>query len=470
MKRPTLPRIPRPLWAAFVLVFPALLSLGQAQVGGTVTAQGVLHVHRTPNMDRSPALNSRVASHTTSRVHTPTVQPVDPLSYWHTQGNRIVNAVGTPVRLAAVNWGGMETGSYVPNGLAYQPLDRIMAQIASFGFNTVRLPFSNQMVEQNPIVESGLDANPSLKGRRALNILDEVVASARAHGLRIILDDQRSSAGVNPQGNGLWYTSQYPEASWLQDWRTLVRHFAGNPTVVGVDLRDEPHTGPPGPWSLSTYLHQGSTWGPYHGVETLHTDWRIAAQRGGDAVLAINPHLLVFVEGLQQYPDSQSSDGLDSYWWGGALQAARRFPVRLPVPHQLVYSPHEYGPQKYQMPFFGPDMTYASLSRVWERHWAFLLHRNGGTPVFVGEFGTCGTSPKCVSDVAPGSQGLWFRYWLRFLRRHPEIGWAYWSVNGTNSSGQDQPNYIFTQRWDRPRLPQLLAALRSIETTLSPNS
>lgn len=369
------------------------------------------------------------------------------------------------MRIAAVNWFGMEDIHFVPAGLDRQPLDRIMAHIHALGFNAIRLPFSNQMVEQNPVVQTHLGANPNLRGLHALQVLDRIVASAQEHHLRIILDDARSSAGTRPEQNGLWYTPEYPEKAWIRDWTTLVRRYRGNATVVAVDLRNEPHTGPPGPWTLRAYLHQGSTWGPYAGQESRATDWRLAAQRAGDAVLKANPNLLVIVEGLQLYPDPSRPGGVDRYWWGGVLQPAGRYPVRLSVAHRLVYSPHEYGPEKAQMPFFGPRMSYAGMSATWEKHWAYLEQggSNKGVPIFIGEFGTCGSSPTCVTSSRAGSQGLWFAYLLRFLKQHPEIGWAYWALNGTSHSGDECPNYILRKDWHTVRLPAIIRAFRQIE-------
>ncbi len=390
--------------------------------------------------------------------------------YWHTNGNRIVDERGRPVRIAAVNWAGMQNRYFVPAGLERLPLDTILSRIRDLGFNAIRLPYSNQLVEQDPVVESRLDANPGLKGLHALDIMDRIVVVAGRHGLRVILENHRSDVGTDPQDNGLWYTAQYPESAWLADWRSLVTRYKRNATVVGVDLRNEPHTGPPGPWSISTYLHQGATWGPYKGIDNPRTDWRLAAERGGNAVLSINPRLLVFVEGVQQYPDSSQPGGLDSYWWGGILSAASRYPVQLDVSHQLVYSPHEYGPYKYRMPFFGPGMTYAGQVGVWEKHWGFLEKGGVGeeTPIFIGEFGTCGTSARCVRDTTPGSQGLWFQFLMRYLRQHPEIGWSFWALNGTNPEGNDQPNYILGSDWQTQRMHQLIDALHDIEVAPPP--
>ena len=84
--------------------------------------------------------------------------------YWHTHGNRIVDSASRPVRIAAANWFGGENVWYVPAGLDKQPLDTIMARVKQLGLNAIRLPFSNQMVEENPVVTTHLDANPGPTG------------------------------------------------------------------------------------------------------------------------------------------------------------------------------------------------------------------------------------------------------------------------------------------------------------------
>ena len=64
------------------------------------------------------------------------------------------------------------------------------------------------------------------------------------------------------------------------------------------------------------------------------TDWRLAAERAGNAILAANPDWLILVEGVEKYNN-------DWYWQGGNLAGARQYPVRLSHPDKLVYSPHQ---------------------------------------------------------------------------------------------------------------------------------
>ncbi|HLJ68700.1 MAG TPA: cellulase family glycosylhydrolase [Chloroflexota bacterium] len=389
--------------------------------------------------------------------------------YWHTRGTTILDASNRPVRLAAVTWYGMESSYWVPAGLDYQKYTAIMDEVKRLGFNTIRLPFSNELVETNPVVARAVNANPQLRGKHAMTVMDDIIAYAGRIGLKIILDDQRSRAGrpleVNNLDEALWYTKQYPESAWIADWQNLARRYRGNATVVGFDLRNEPHTQGPGPWNVHAYLSQGATWGPYRGADNVRTDWRLAAERGGNAALAINPHLLMFVEGIQTYPDSSQPAGLDSYFWSGILTPARRYPVVFKVPHQLVYEAHDWGPWKWEMPWF-KHMTYASVASVWHRHWSFVVDNAAASfaaPLFLGEFGTCTNNPQCVDVQKPDNQAMWFHFLLRFLAAHPQVGWSFFALNGSNSNDSAANNGILNTRWDGVSNRALVADLQTIQ-------
>ena len=73
--------------------------------------------------------------------------------YWHTSGSKILDANNQQVRIAGINWYGFETTDEVAHGLNSQDYKTILQTIQANGYNTVRLPFSNQMVE-TPIVPS----------------------------------------------------------------------------------------------------------------------------------------------------------------------------------------------------------------------------------------------------------------------------------------------------------------------------
>ncbi len=359
--------------------------------------------------------------------------------YWRTRGSAIVDAKGQHVRIAGVNWYGFETTDKVAHGLSTQDYRSILMSVHSLGYNTIRLPFSNDMVE-NPITPSSISysnaggaINTDLRGLSSLQVMDKIVSAAGFLGLRIILDDHRSEAGDSAEGSGLWYTSSYPEAKWIADWQMLVKRYSsykdgmGNPTLIGVDLRNEPHNAASG----------GACWtgdSSANGcpASNVAQNWPVAAERAAAAVLSINSQLLIFVEGTDEYNN-------DFGWWGGNLEGANSYPVHLSVPQRLVYSAHDYGPHEHIQRWSGSNTTAASLQAVWTRFWAYLSI-NGTTPVLLSEFGTT-NAPGDIQNPAPGSQGQWFSSLVRFLHAHPDLSWTYWAVNGEDRYGLLGTNY-----------------------------
>jgi aryl-phospho-beta-D-glucosidase BglC (GH1 family) len=330
--------------------------------------------------------------------------PQGATGYFHTSGNQILDANNQPVKIAGVNWFGMETSNYAPHGLWTRGYKSMMDQMKQLGFNTIRLPFSNQLFDAGS-TPNGIDfsKNADLAGLNGLGIMDKIVSYAGQIGLRIFLDHHRSGAGAGAEASGLWYTSNYSEARWISDWTMLAKHFAGNSTVIGVDLHNEPH----GP----------ADWGAGDA-----NDWRLAAQRAGNAVIAANPNLLVIVEGVEN-----GKSGSD--WWGGNLSNAGDFPVTLSSPGHVVYSPHDYPASVYPQKWFSDPAYPSNMPAIWDKNWGYLYRQNIA-PVLLGEFGSklATTSDQRWADkivaylngdlqgngtssLAPGKLGMSWTWW-----------------------------------------------------------
>jgi endoglucanase len=347
----------------------------------------------------------------------------------HTDGNRIVDAAGRTIRLTSVNWYGFDEKEYVAGGLDKAPLATIIGQIRAIGVNSVRLPWANETLERNPVVaDYAVSANPQFKGRRAMEVMDAVIdALAKAH-IMVILDNHVSRADwccSETDGNGLWYNAEYPEAKWLADWQTIVRRYKKQKWVIGADLRNE--------------LRSGAAWG---GPDPK-LDWHAAAERGGNAVLEANPRLLVMVEGPEY---STNFAGVD------------KLPVRLKVAHRLVYSPHAYAPPE---PGFA---NYEQMVEVYAARVGMLMTMKDRAPIWVGEFGTC-------QKLDCGQNSDWFRLFIRYLKEHPEVGWSYWPLNGTQSSGEGRKyntleTYgLLTTDYREIAAPEIVKSFKEIETS-----
>ncbi len=312
----------------------------------------------------------------------------------HAEGSKIVDADGQEVILTGVNWFGFETGTFAPHGLWTRNMESMLDQMKESGYNTIRLPYSNELFQQTAAPEQGIDygLNPDLQGLYGLELMDRVVKGATDRGLMVLLDRHRPDSKGQSE---LWYTSTVSEKQWIDDWTMLAGHYKGNPLVIGGDLHNEPRG--------------QATWGD--GNEK--TDWRAAAERAGNAVLQANPDWLIVVEGVDKVGD-------DQYWWGGNLMGAKDNPVRLSQPDQLVYSAHDYGPGVYRQGWFDAPNFPENMPDLWTKHWAYL-NQTGTAPVLLGEFGGRSMDPE-------ETEGVWQRKLFSFLKEHG-MSYTYWSWN-----------------------------------------
>jgi aryl-phospho-beta-D-glucosidase BglC (GH1 family) len=287
--------------------------------------------------------------------------------FLHTSGNQIVDSQGKPVQLTGVNWFGAQSSNGVPDGLWTRNYKEMIDQMAGQGFNTIRIPYASALLHTSA-APAGINyyANPDLQGLTRLQVLDKIIDYAGSQGMRVILDHHRSTEGAGTSENGLWYDSKYTEDAWVADWQTLATRYKNNPTVIGFDLHNEPYNG---------------TWGGGGA-----NDWARAAERAGNAVLAINPDLLIMVEGVGSYKG-------DNYWWGGQLQGVKDRPIVLNVANRVVYSPHDYPNSVWQQPWFQGDNFGAGLPAKFRSEWGYIYEQNIA-PIYIGEFGTKLEDPK----------------------------------------------------------------------------
>lgn len=368
---------------------------------------------------------------------------------WRTHGNQIMHG-DKAVRLSGLNWYGFETTTFVADGLWAQDYKFILNAVKANGYNVLRIPFSNEMVETNPVPtalsfsNANGPINTDLQGLTSLQILDKIVDYAGSVGLHIILDNHRSEAGNSSEANGLWYTAQFPESSWLNDWAALTQRYLHNPAVIGMDLRNEPHFA-----YNNGACWTGDTFPSTNGcpvTDALH-NWPAAAERAGNLILSINPRLLIFVEGTDEY-------NFIFTWQGGSLNGVGSFPVVLEVPNKVVYSAHDYGPDLFQQNWFNSTTTTAGLfTNIWDVNWGYISNQRIA-PVWVGEFGTPNSISTCaptaclggdpIVNVTPGSQGQWFASLVQYLGVHPQMSWTYWALNGNDNYGLLDSNFDAT--------------------------
>jgi endoglucanase len=364
-------------------------------------------------------------------------------SYLHHQGNKLLDSANQQVRLTGVNWFGFETSNLAPHGLWTRDWLGMLMQVKEMGFNCIRLPFCDRMLDPDAQVKSistyGSDPyrsvangsiNQELVGKTPLEVMDVIIDGCRQLGLKVILDSHsRAPDGYIEEKT--WTGKDVTEEKWIADWVMLAKRYKGNNTVVACDLDNEPH---------GTTAEGGAQWG----TGVADKDWRLAAQRCGNAILAENPDVLIVVEGVQQV-------GSDTYWWGGNLIGAKNAPVTLSHPEKLVYSAHEYGPEVFQQPWFTASDFPKNMPGIWDKFFGYLFKGNQAH-LLLGEFGILDTA------AYGGSSGVWLDEFLKYMGK--DYSWTFWCLNPNSgdTGGLLKYDWVSVEQWKLDKLKPYLAA------------
>ena len=279
--------------------------------------------------------------------------------------------------------------------------------MAASGFNAIRV--------------SWVDATLSSDLAR----IQQVVAAATANGMKVIVDHHTDEAGTpadnygSNQLNGIWFdsgpgtdgtngagvTGTVTQATFLADWQTVARTFAGNSTVIGFDLDNEPFE----QYGVGTASSNWGGGGP--------TDIHAMYQNVGNAIEAIDPGALIIAEGPIDFSTLSGAD----------LRNAGSNPVVLNIPNKVVYSVHIYPTAIGGSPT-DQGTPYVQLMNT---AWGYLETQNIA-PVWIGEIGA---SLDGTADSAGGKLA-------------DEQGWATTMVNYLNgkSGALGGPTFSGTQQ------------------------
>jgi endoglucanase len=323
-------------------------------------------------------------------------------------------------RLTGVNWFGFETTNFFPHGLWARDYKSMLRQIKDLGFNSLRLPWCNDMLTATPtgiqVNAYGTDAytkepglNLDLAGLSSLEVMDKILDECNRIGLKVILDNH-SRAHDGYMNETLWYTGTYTEEKWISDWVSMIERYKDNPAVVAADLKNEPHG------NTTAGMKPPATWG-YDQSGYGTTDWRKAAVKCGQAILRANPTIILIVEGVENYRG-------DNYWWGGNLKGVTDFPITASeiAPANLWYSAHEYGPEVYNQPWFSAAGFPSNLPAIWDSKFWFI-HQQGIAPLFFGEFGIKEASAADPSSIAY----KWLTTFMDYVGK--DSSWTFWCMN-----------------------------------------
>jgi len=277
---------------------------------------------------------------------------------------------------------------YLTFGLEFKPLKHLISLLKNADFNCIRLEFSAEMVQKNPVVRQELlRPNPQLIGKTAIEIYQIIVKELTDNGLMVILDYHMLDAGwcCDPfDENGLWYNSRWPEDQVIEMLSRMVEINKNNSMVIGVDIRNEIR-----PIIKFTYFLGHKFFDPINSHHPtwgtgLKSDWAGAAERFGNKVLEINPNLLVFIQGMfiLEPRDIKIITKGAIPKFPQTLKDVARKPLQLIVPNKLVYSAHDYV-WHYNVDDW-EKFTYEDYKKEAEKNWGFITK---DYPLFLGEFG-----------------------------------------------------------------------------------
>jgi endoglucanase len=293
----------------------------------------------------------------------------------YTTGNNKIYRNGKEIKLRGINWFGLETTYKAPHGIWQRSFKDMIQQMKSLGFNAVRVPFCPDSLKNLPIDGYvSLSANPSLNNLKSLDTMDRFLQDLNNNQMYILLDHHTPDCKEITE---LWYTDSYSEAQWINDLKFVASRYSNLDYFMGIDLKNEPHG--------------RATWGKGNPA----TDWNLAAEKAGKAVLSVNNKLLIYIEGIA---DTDYCSSKIPHFWGNNLQGVKckNINTNMIPKNKQIYSPHVYGIDVYNMSYFSDPNFPKNLPKIWFEQFGYLTY--SGRTIVPGEFGTMygknGGNPK----------------------------------------------------------------------------
>lgn len=358
----------------------------------------------------------------------------------HTNGKNIVDKKGNVVRLTGANWFGFNCGERLLHGLGWgADLNKVLKQCADRGINLLRIPVSTELLlewKKGKTVATNFSNSPYFKENPALvnkngssmnnwQVFKKMMKLCKKYGIKVMVDVHSAKADNSGHNYPMWYNTEagISTQDWIDGWVWLVRQFKNDDTLIACDLENEPHG-----------KRDEAQFAKWDGSKDKN-NWRYAAIKCGEAILKVNPNLLIVVEGIEQtpktghtYKEAAKKDASSAYtnyngaWWGGNLRKASKYPVKFSKKawnKQVVYSPHDYGPAVYQQTWFQKNFTEKTLRKdYWYDAWGYLVEKKK-TPLLMGEWG---------GFLDGGKNEKWMNCLASYMNKQ-NISHTFWCIN-----------------------------------------
>ncbi len=403
----------------------------------------------------------------------------------HAVGSRLYDKDGNEVWLTGANWFGMNCTENFPHGLWSADVDVLLSQIADRGINIIRFPISTELLISwmngkpysctglNPKNTDGYKFNPDFchedgSEMNSMEVFDVIMKKCKKYGIKAFVDVHSPASHNSGHNYELWYYEKTSKVAddmatikekggaqgteitwedWIESLTWLAEKYANDDTILAYDLKNEPH-GKRG-YDGTTCPTDIARW---DGTE-LKNNWKYSAEQCANSILAVNPHALILVEGVEQYPKTEKGYTYDTpdiwnapadvspwygAWWGGNLRGVKDYPVTpTSGTSQIVYSPHDYGPSVYKQTWFEKDFTEDTLlDDYWRDTWAYINEQDIA-PLLIGEWG---------GHMDKDKNQKWMELLRDYMIKH-HINHTFWCLNPNSGDTGGLLNATFSE-WD----------------------
>lgn len=395
-----------------------------------------------------------------SAVNIPCTQAVDTNNddWLHAEGSRLYDSAGNEVWLTGANWFGFNCTENVLHYLWSGDISDMVKAVADRGVNVLRIPVSTELLynwmDGDPDPISSVNPNndpyypfnvdliaPDGSAMNSQQVFDVLLAKCKENGIKVFIDIHSPESNNSGHNYGLWYGRSFTANSgkevevtaevWQETLAWTAAHYKNDDTLIGFDLKNEPH---------STY---GG--GPVDAIwdeSGEPNNWKKAAEDCANAILKENPNALIFIEGVEGYEGHGA-------WWGGNLRGVADHPVKpASGTSQIVYSPHDYGPIVSDQTWFHKDFTEQTLlDDYWYDTWAYVADKDIA-PLLIGEWG---------GRMDGGDNEKWMKLLRDYMINH-HISHTFWCLNDDSGDTgglwkdiQFDPQSGTTINWDEDK-------------------
>ena len=300
----------------------------------------------------------------------------------HAEGSRLYDMNGNEVWLTGANWFGFNCNEACPHYLWSADADDCLTEIADRGINIIRFPISTELIvswmkgKPNAVSSFSCNTDPAFTinpdfcsddGKTpvdSMQVFDIMMKKCKEHGIKAFIDIHSPHTDNSGHNYNLWYGKAGVTTDvWIDSLVWLADKYKNDDTLLAFDLKNEPHG--KGQEGKDAAKWDGST---------DENNWAYAATKCAEAILDVNPHALILVEGVEQsmsgamegdywgMPDRRDNSPYIGAWWGGNFRGARKYPIKPKQgTSQIVYSPHDYGPSVYAQTWFDKNFTEQTL-------------------------------------------------------------------------------------------------------------